>query len=258
MVDVKKEPNPRELRRLKWQLRRRRLLERLGSTLGFKGKTVWNLLQLLIVPALLAYFALWFNDQASIRENERNIAQRELELEANRLQKAFEQSLAEDRSREEALQSYLDGFGDLLLDWHLRTSEPDAEVRSVARARTLTVLRGLDGERKGALLKFLYESRLIDMDTVVINLTGADLRGADMALTDLTETDLSYADLSGAILREANLYRANFTGAILREANLRGAFLNGADLEGAKVTQEQLDQAGSLEGAIMPDGSIHE
>ncbi len=105
---MRKEPNPRELRTLKRQLRRRRRRERLGSALGFKGKTIWDLLQLLIIPALLAVLALWFNNQASIREQERNILQRE-----------NEQKIAEDRSREEALQSYLEGFEGLLLQYDL-------------------------------------------------------------------------------------------------------------------------------------------
>ena len=46
---------------------------------------------------------------------------------------------------------------ELLLDKKLRESEVD-EVRAVARARTFTVLRRLDGERKGALIRFLIRS----------------------------------------------------------------------------------------------------
>ena len=36
------------------------------------------------------------------------------------------------------------------------------------------------------------------------------------------------------------------------------ADLSGANLEGAKVTLEQLDQAKSLKGATLPDGTVHE
>jgi hypothetical protein len=38
---------------------------------------------------------------------------------------------------------------------------------------------------------------------------------------------------------------------------ISGAFLNGAFLSRAKVTDEQLKKAQSLEGATMPDGSKH-
>ncbi len=210
---MRKEPNPRELRILKGQLRRRRIRERLSSAIGFKGKTIWDLLQLLIVPALLAGLALWFNNQASIRDKQ----------------------IAEDRAREEALQSYLDGFEGLLLQYDLRTSEPGDEVRSVARARTLTVLRGLNGARKGALLQFLYESRLIDKDNAVINLDGADLRGGDLFFADLRGVDLYFADLDGADLDGADLRGANLSGADLREANLSGADLSGVHYDDCTI-----------------------
>jgi uncharacterized protein YjbI with pentapeptide repeats len=39
---------------------------------------------------------------------------------------------------------------------------------------------------------------------------------------------------------------------------LAGADLDKANLEGAKVTDEQLAQARSLEAATMPDGTVHE
>jgi len=39
---------------------------------------------------------------------------------------------------------------------------------------------------------------------------------------------------------------------------LRGADLTGSFLTDANVTQEQIDQAKSLEGATMPNGQKHE
>jgi hypothetical protein len=43
----------------------------------------------------------------------------------------------------------------------LNRSEKDPEIRLVARARTLTVLRGLDENRKGQVVRFLHEVELI-------------------------------------------------------------------------------------------------
>ncbi len=43
----------------------------------------------------------------------------------------------------------------------------------------------------------------------------------------------------------------------LTNADLRGAHLTNANLKGTQVTNEQLAQAFSLQGATMPDGSIH-
>lgn len=46
-------------------------------------------------------------------------------------------------------------------------------------------------------------------------------------------------------------------GADLGGANLSEAILRQANLTGADVTEEQLAQAASLEGAIMPDGTTY-
>jgi len=92
------------------------------------------------------------------------------------------------------------------------------------------------------------------------SLYGTDLHGADLYRADLREADLRQVDLRGADLCEADLRGANLSGADLRwarlrradlsGADLRGAYLDEADLRGAIVTDEQLAQAASLEGAI--------
>ena len=96
------------------------------------------------------------------------------------------------------------------------------------------------------------------------SLSGADLRGADLGNATLYRADLGGADLSEAILSGANLSQADLSGADLSgadlsgadlsKANLHGVNLRGARLDGATVALEQLEQAASLEGVIMPDG----
>ena len=58
----------------------------------------------------------------------------------------------------------------MLLNHNLLKSKQDDAVAILARARTLVALQGLDVERKGHLLTFLYEARLIgfvdDSDSV--------------------------------------------------------------------------------------------
>jgi hypothetical protein len=134
------------------------------------------------------------------------------------------------------------------------------KLRTVARARTLTVLRVLDGVRKATILQFLNEAGLItssrqEKDKLGIppeaivslagaNLVGANLEGAELVLAELKGANLERACLNKAHLNGANLEGANLRGANLREANLEGAFLDEANLEGA-----------NLQGATMPDGS---
>jgi uncharacterized protein YjbI with pentapeptide repeats len=262
----------------------------------FGGKTVWDWMQLLIVPVALAVIGFAFTVQQDARqqaiEDQRAEAEREL---------------AEQRAQDEALQAYLDQMNNLLLEHNLRNSQEDSGVRTLARARTLTVLGRLDPSRKTAVMKFLVDAELIQsrgeeprliIEGPIIDLSGADLSEADLRLLNLSNADLIDADLRGADLygayllaanlggadlrganlsaanlSAANLNLANLSGADLREAylsnaflsevdlsgaDLRGANLSGADLSEAKgTTKEQLEQAKSLEGATMPDGSKH-
>jgi len=232
------------------------LLTVVGQSFGI---TLWDWLKLLVVPAVIAAGGLWFNRQ-----------QRERELE-----------IAERRAKDEALQAYLDQMSDMLIPKmdqpspSLYKARPGDSLSSVARARTLTVLPRLDGDRKARVVQFLYESGLIANGNPVIDLHGADLSGAhlfgahlsraNLFGTFLSGAQLFQADLFGANLREANLSGADLLAAKLSEADLSGADLSGADLDRADlsgtmgVTNEGLEQRGvSLKGATMPNGQKYE
>jgi uncharacterized protein YjbI with pentapeptide repeats len=242
----------------------------------FGGKTVWDWLQLLIVPAVLSLITVAFALWQDIRQEQ--VEDRRAEV---------ERELADQRTQDEALQAYLDQMSGLLLEKDLRASKEDSEVRTLARARTLTVLGRLSPSRNGALMRFLEEAKLVqsvDGREPIISLQGAELsgtnliraalNGADLGAADLHDTDLSTAHLNNAQLGMANLSGADLTTADLldarlgstnlRDANLRDADLSGADLSYADlldaqgVTKDQLEQqAATLEGATMPDGSVH-
>lgn len=248
-----------------------------ANNFGFASKTLWDWMDLLIVPLALALGAFLLNFS----------------------QKNTELKIAKEKQEDAALGAYYDRMADLLLTHNLRETNKENETRSVARARTLAVLNRLNGERKGQALKFLYESQLIERKKEIICLKGADLRQASLkeailSDVDLNETNLSEADLfeadlfradlfrvkldradlrnanlTGAVLIGSDLSKANLTGAILmsadmRETNLRGANLKGtnlrlANLQGAEnYKNKQLLQAKTLEEAIMPDGKIFE
>jgi uncharacterized protein YneF (UPF0154 family) len=235
---------------------------------GFPKRTPWDWTDLLIVPVVLAIGGYWFTSS----------------------QNQATQAAAEQRAQDDALQSYLNQMGQLLLDKDTQLIHPEEgdDARTLARAWTLTVLPTLDGNRKRRVLQFLYEAGLIDKEHPIVGLRGADLRGADLSGAFLSDANLSGAFLSGAFLSGADL-----RGADLREAELNGAILNKARLGTARVsvvlpdggaepaephpadlsqadlsqanlqwaqgwTYEQLDQAQSLEGATMPDGRQYE
>jgi uncharacterized protein YjbI with pentapeptide repeats len=249
----------------------------------FPKRTLWDWLQLLIIPAVLAGGGIWFN----------------------RRQQARSQQSEDQRAQDGALQAYIDHISELLADKDrpLHRARRGDQLSALARARTLTVLARLDGARKGSVLQFLYESGLITRRHVVIDLSGANLRGADLRkanlvggllenlsylsgyiprasarheaanlhFTDLREADLSGANLATVNLRGANLRKANLVGTQLVDAYLRGAqlceadltsanlskaYLGKADLTSAKLTKADLTDA-NLSEAIMPDGAKH-
>jgi hypothetical protein len=192
----------------------------------------------------------------------------------NRSAREQEQKIARDNRNQATLQDYFDKMAELLLERHkLRQSEDGAEVRSIARAITLATLRGLDGERKGSLLKFLYESRLIgysdkerERHKHIISLNGADLswanlsetgmmganlHGAVLIETSLFNTDLSETDMLGADMTRAELNLANLSGADLGGANLGMADLYGTNLIGAYLEGTTLIGASNLTEALL-------
>jgi len=92
------------------------------------------------------------------------------------------------------------------------------------------------------------------LDLSGADLTSANLIGEDLTGTNLSDADLTGADLTGADLTGATLTRANFTSAILLDATLASE-----DLTGASTGVPDIEYNGAiLNGATMPDGSIHE
>jgi hypothetical protein len=181
----------------------------------------------------------------------------------------------------DALQTFWENMSKLILDNNLLKSHEGDPVREIARTQTLVTLSRLGGSQghKAALLQFLHEANLIKNPNPIISLSPtlrreriqsvskvivahwdkallneADLHDTYLRQVDLTDADLSNADLSGADLQFTNLSKAN-----LRGTDLTGTDLTGTDLTGATgITVEQLEsQAKSLQGATMPDGSIH-
>ncbi|SRR5260221_32479 len=186
---------------------------------GFAGKTLWdwlNLLGVLAIPAVVGLGAAWYTVQqgkVSTRENT-------------------------DNQRETALQAYIDKMSELLLEKHLRTSQPEDEVRTIARVRTITILFQLNARRIGYVFAFLHEAGLMSAtsDSII------SLSQANLSKVNLSQAILGKVDLSGANLRQANLSGADLSGANLRQANLSGADLSGANLVGADLSGANLSQ----------------
>jgi uncharacterized protein YjbI with pentapeptide repeats len=238
------------------------VLNRLYGWTGFREKTLWDWMSLLIVPLVIVVATAVLSYFESEREKRR--ADALVESENRRLQ--AQQQIETDRARQILLQSYIQDMTRLLLDKGLATSKPNQPIRHIARSSTLSATRQLDPDRKGILLQFLYESNLIgtyaeyessEQVDPIIYLCGANLEGVDLSFpylegtyNPLYDTDLSGADLSGANLSRANLSGANLSFAFLNTTNLSGANLSPANLSGASLLNA------SLFGANLTDADL--
>lgn len=209
---------------------------------GLHKKTLWDLLELLVVPLTLAMAAYYLS-----REDRRN-----------------ENRIAAERAQDVTLQDYLDSMSDLVLNRRLVSSEQDRDiawenVRRLARIRTLTTLQRLDGARKGLLVRFLYHSELIAAKAPIIDMSGADLTYAELSGGDASgnpgRPSLSYLSLSGVFLAGADLRGANLAEAKLNSANLAMADLTNANLSHAHLMQADLRDA-TLTNACFREASL--
>ncbi len=200
------------------------------------AKTLWDWLQLLVIPVAVASLAFVLSSSQSRRD------QRHEDRQAAR-----QRSAATDAEREGALRTYLAQMSDLMLDRQLRRSSSGSDVREVARTATLTAVRRLDGQRRGLVVRFLAEAGLIRRGRYTgprIALASADLGqaaleqaglfGADLARANLTGANLVGADLVRAYLVDTTLVQARLSRANLELASLRLGDLAGADLRGSR------------------------
>jgi uncharacterized protein YjbI with pentapeptide repeats len=219
-----------------------------------RAKTLWDWLQLLIIPAVLAFGGVLLTQSQDERQR----------------------ALEEQRAQDTALQAFIDEIGSSLVNEDLRDPQSD-EARSVARARALTILERLvptpevrqtasrPGKGKGTsedaastvldrrktVLQFLYESGLINKENPVVSLRGANLREADLKELNLSGADLSGADMFGI---QTMRYGPEGKGIDLSDANLSSADLSAADLGKADLSGANL--SGTVLGSLLCDADL--
>jgi uncharacterized protein YjbI with pentapeptide repeats len=221
------------------------------SNSSYSVKTLWDWMELLLIPLALAGIAYLF---------------RRSEVES-----ANQQS--RERSRDDALNSYFQHIQTILLE----TDRSDAHqaigtASKLATARTISLLRMLDPERRLLVLRFLYDVELIHGNQPFVDLARADLSrvasyrfylsNANLHRVNLEYAKLESTQLNEACLSSANLYRACLSFSYLNKANLEYAFLNEANLYCAQLQGTSLIKstacksnfAGAfLDGAILRD-----
>lgn len=236
----------------------------------YREKTLWDWLELAIVPAVLISLVALLNYGAGERERRTTI----------------------EREQEEALRLYLDNMSEFFLKYDLReklkkvTVEAgayydtrggdDPPVVDIARVRTVTTLRKLNVRRREEVIDFLRDAglyfgesallqraimpridlrgsnfwnvnlawaKLSEASLTAVDFTLANLQGAHMTGANLSSARLSSTNLSEAILRAVDLSQANLVNANLTEARLGGSDLSGAKLKNADLSGAQLNFA---------------
>ena len=104
-----------------------------------KFKTLWDWLELLLIPAAVAGIGLYIEKS---------------EIKADR-------EIAKDKQLENALQSYFDSMSHLIINNGLKTSQKDDEIREIAQVKTMTTFERMDVETKAKILMFLSGTKLI-------------------------------------------------------------------------------------------------
>lgn len=209
-----------------------RSYEQPDGTVVQPSKTGWDLLQLLIVPAILVGAGLLYNGAQTAQQNR----------------------LATQTAQDATLNAYFLQMSGLMLHNKLLTSH-HGPAPAVASAITGAAISRLNTARQIEVASFLSDAGLSGA-----HLRGASLRGAYMPDAHLLGANLRGADLSGAYLRGAHFTDANFViaeligtnlgGAHLGRATLRGAHLTGANLAGADFRKTHLFEA-NLRGANL-------
>jgi len=164
------------------------------TTIKWLGKSLWDWMELVLVPLLLAVGAIVIKQvledrDKKHREQEKEIEdkRREQEKEIENKRREQEKKIEDKRRGQEALKDYLAQITELLIsqDWpsleqdenpklERESGEKTHQVTAIARALTLAVLRELDRLQKGSLISFLIDSKAVEH----ISLSRAHLREA--------------------------------------------------------------------------------
>lgn len=260
-----------------------------------RGKTLWDWLELLVIPAVLAIAALFFNRQQ--RKNELRIAiknrrsdlkiaeeRRKSDLAIEDERRKSDLAISEERNQEAVLQNFFDKMNDLIIEKGLMevgrlreqaiiqahsegNPEPNEAANGIvlpnglqatwdmARIRTVTALRQLDTPRRNIIFQFLRDASLASFVLVNASLIKVNLVGTLMDDINLKGTRISDAKLTNARLVMADLSGSDLSGTDLSGTNLTGANLSGAVLIRANLNGAVLYKA-DLTGAVFIEANL--
>ena len=240
---------------------------------GFQKKSFWDWLQLLIVPLMLAFGAFYLNYASETRDKQ----------------------IAEEGKQQELLKDYFSKMQTLIIETKKskdsqpkivetkksvettksKDSQPNPdgapllpEFIPIAEALTFAVLDQLDGKRKGKVITYLADSKLItanikDKDSKpVIDLKNANLKEIEIDNLDMNGQLIDKDTIQGVIIRGADMTNANLKKVYLTYSDLTGSDLSKAtlttvDLTGAKMESVKLIETDIKDITISPQTDLN-
>lgn len=211
-------------------------------------KKLWDWLDLLIVPVSLILLGWLYKTYEKTKEEIKEIENKQNEI----------------------LDSYFRIISEFISNSNLLDTNKNKESRVIARTRTIVALENLEGERKGQVLQFLYESNLIDNEK--INILGANFKCLQVSgivlrkLTikgvyfcnsnfentfldksrfiscDFTNTNFNKSSMEDTSFEYSNLSKCKLSNIDLTKVNFEGSNLNDADLSNSIINRSQLDK----------------
>lgn len=204
---------------------------------GPRAKTLWDWLDLLIIPFVLSILA-W-----SYKESEKeNIKRSE-----------------EERSQNEQLDSFINIMTELITNHDLGKDEASSETSTIARTRINLAFSNLNGERKGQVLQFLFEANLINKKPK-ISLIGGNIKNSILNGIVLSNAEIRGAYFTNVLIKDANLNGAIFIGCNFENADLSNSWVEGVDfsyanLENAKLKNMDLTSV-NFSKAILTNANL--
>jgi uncharacterized protein YjbI with pentapeptide repeats len=174
-------------------------------------KTLWDWLELLIVPFVLSA-GVWL-----LSETDKKVE----------LQKELE------KQRQEALTSFISKISEMVISNKL-LDENNKQISLLARMQILCTFRTLDANRKAEALQAIYELKLINKSPI-IKLNGVNLNRINLELAPLVNAEIRGAYFQKANLKKANLTSSTFVGCDFSNSDFRSANLSGTDFSYAKL-----------------------
>ena len=177
------------------------------NDLGFSIRTLWDWLELLLIPIFLttgAWIVSYFDKKTSL-----------------------------ETEKENQMQKILDAFIDKISSFYLKeeitcTSKLSSGLEKVLRTQVLSALRQLDPNRKAELLQIIYEMNFIQNEPK-ISLHGANFNNINLVSAPLGNSTIKGASFVDANFRNSNLENSVFIGSDFTNADFRGSDLKNTD-----------------------------